>query len=63
MKGRIILANFALKNNDETDITSKIMPRILNSAVKYTAQAYHCAEAKNGTLSGVCGSACDAGEK
>ena len=51
------------KNCVETNITSKIMTRILNSAVKHTAQAYLCAEAENGTPSGVCGSACGAGDE
>ena len=37
------------------------MTRIINSAVKHTAQAYLCAEAENGTPSGACGSACGAG--
>ena len=34
------------------------MTRILKSAINHTAQAYLCAEAENGTPSGVCGSAC-----
>ena len=39
------------------------MTRIINSAVKHTAQAYLCAEAENGTPSGACGSACGAGDE
>ncbi len=39
------------------------MTRIINNAVKHTAQAYLCAEAENGTPSGACGSACGAGDK
>ena len=39
------------------------MTRVLNSAVKHTAQAYLCAEAENGTPSGACGSACGAGDE
>ena len=61
--GRTIFANFALTNSVEPYKTSKIMTRILNSAVKHTAQAYLCAEAENGTPSGACGSACGAGDE
>ncbi len=39
------------------------MTRIVNNAVRHTAQAYLCAEAENGTPSGACGSACGAGEE
>ena len=39
------------------------MTRIINSAVKHTAQAYLCAEAETGTPSGACGSACGAGDE
>ena len=39
------------------------MTRIINSAVKHTAQAYLCAEAENSTPSGACGSACGAGDE
>ena len=63
MISRTIFANFALINSVEPNKTSKIMTRILNSAVKHTAQAYLCAEAENGTPSGACGSACGAGDE
>ncbi len=63
MIGRTIFINFVLINSVEPDKTSKIMTRILNSAVKHTAQAYLCAEAENGTPSGACGSACGAGDE
>ncbi len=39
------------------------MTRIINSAVKHTAQAYLCAEAENGTPAGAYGSACGAGDE
>ena len=61
MTDRIIFTNFALTNSVKPDKTSKIMTRILNNAVKHTAQAYLCAETENGRPSGACGSACGAG--
>ncbi len=39
------------------------MTRIINDALKHTAQAYLCAEAENGTPSAACGSACGAGDE
>ncbi len=39
------------------------MTRILNSAIKHTAQAYLCGESENGAPSGACGSACGAGDE
>ena len=63
MKNKTIFVNFALINSVKPYKISKIMTRIINSAVKHTAQAYLCAEAENGTLSGACGSACGAGDE
>ena len=63
MNIRTIFANFALINSVESYKTSKTMTRIINSAVKHTAQAYLCAEAENGTPAGACGSACGAGDE
>lgn len=63
MISRVIFANFALINNVKPNKISTTMTRILNSAVKHTAQAYLCAETENGTPSGACGSACGAGDE
>ena len=63
MNIRTIFANFALINSVKSYKISKTMTRIINSAVKHTAQAYLCSEAENGTPSGACGSACGAGDE
>ena len=55
--------NFALINIVNPIKIRTVMTRVINSAVKHTAQAYLCAEAENGTPSGACGSACGAGEE
>ena len=62
MNNRTIFAYFALKTV-LNHIKQKTMTRIINSAVKHTAQAYLCVEAENGTPSGACGSACGAGDE
>ena len=62
MNIRTIFANFALINSVKP-YKKTTMTRILNNALKHTAQAYLCAEAENGTPSGACGSACGAGDE
>ena len=63
LNSKTIFVNFALINSVKPYKTSKTMTRIINSAIKHTAQAYLCAEAENGTPSGACGSACGAGDE